>query len=497
MTQNNDKKPGVLDVVMPVMALVICLAGIILAFRDDAGGYTPLALIVATAVACMVGLKNGLSWAEMEQGMVNTISSGLKAILVLVTVGALVGGWILAGTVPAMIYWGTQLMSPEWFYPAAALICAITGLSIGSSWTVAGALGVGLMGISVVMGLSPAITAGAIISGAYLGDKLSPLSDTTNLAAGITDNDLFRHIRHMGWTTIPAFVIALIVFAAIGGGSGNLGEGLATVNQALSEQFYLGLPVFIPLLLVLGLAVFRKPVLPALLAGVLAGIVVALVFQRPQVVSLGGGEGAVALVKGMAIALLDGFAIDSGNPMLDKLLSKGGMSNMLGTVFLIVCALSFGGAFERAGLLQRAVEGILKGVKTVGGLISATLATSIGTNVVCADQYIAIVVPSRMYKRIYREKGLHALNLSRAVEDSGTLTSVLIPWNTCGLYMAGVLGVTTWDYAPWAVLCWLCPIVSAIYGYTSFRILPLEDKPLATREKPELHGCSESKTIDN
>lgn len=470
------KSPSLLDVFVPVLVLIAGLLAIIFTFQDDAGGYTSLALMASAAAACLVGVKNGQSWQYLEQGMVKSVGGGLKAILILLTVGALVGGLILAGTVPAMIYWGTQLMSPQWFYLATALICAITGLSIGSSWTVAGALGVGLMGAAIAMGLSPAITAGAVISGAYLGDKLSPLSDTTNLAAGITGNDLFHHIRHMGWTTIPAFTIALMVYAIAGFGVGDveISSNLAQVNDTLEQQFYLGFPVFLPLAIIFTLAIWRKPVLPALWLGVLSTVLVALWVQRSRIYGLAGGEDVSDLFKGVALALMDGFSIETGSTMLDKLLSKGGMSNMLSTVFLIVCALSFGGAYERSGLLERAIKAILSGVKTVGGLISATLATCVGTNVACADQYIAIVVPSKMYKDVYRERGLHGLNLSRAVEDAGTLTSVLVPWNTCGLFMASTLGVATWAYAPWAVLCWVCPMISALYGYLSFRILPLE-----------------------
>ncbi|UTW44132.1 Na+/H+ antiporter NhaC [bacterium SCSIO 12696] len=493
MKSVDEKSPSLLDVFVPVIVLVAGLSVLIASFKDDAGGYTQLALILAAVSACLIGLKNGVLWEQLEQGMIRSVTSGLKAILVLLIVGGLVGSWILAGTVPAMIYWGTQLLSPQWFFPASALVCAVAGLSIGSSWTVVGALGVGLMGVASVMGLSPAITAGAIISGAYLGDKLSPLSDTTNLASGVTGTDLFRHIRHMGWTTIPAFVVALLVYAIVGGGSGEVSSDIVLVNQLISEQFYIGFPVFIPLLLVLTLAVLRKPVLPALLAGMIAGVVVALFFQPQQVMALGGDDTAAGLVKGVAIALLDGFSIDSGNSMVDSLLSKGGMGNMLSTVFLIVCALAFGGVFERAGLLKRAVEGILKGVKTVGGLIGATLSTCIGVNVVCADQYISVVMPSRMYKNVYRQRGLHALNLSRAVEDAGTITSVLIPWNTCALYMAGVLGVTAWGwgsglgafaYAPWAILCWLCPIISAIYGYLGFKVIPADEVTEGERQVP-------------
>lgn len=486
------RKPSILDMLTPILVLVGCLVATVTTFGYDAGGYTQLSLIAAAASACVVGIKNGCSWHEMEEGMVHTVSAGLKAILILLTVGGLIGSWIIAGTVPAMIFYGTQVLSPDWFYPAAALICALVGLSIGSSWTVAGALGVGLMGVSQVMGLSPAITAGAVISGAYLGDKLSPLSDTTNLAAGVTGNDLFRHIRHMTWTTLPAFAIALLVYAVVGWGAANggIGDSLVQVNAVLAQQFYLGLPVFLPLLLLMILAVKRLPVLPILLAGILTGIIVALVFQGQQVQALAGNSNESGtlpgLIKGTAIALIDGYSSVTGNAMIDNLLSKGGMGSMLSTVFLIVCALSFGGAFEKAGLLQRLVEMILTLVRGTGSLIAATLATCIGTNFICADQYIAIVVPSRMYHKIYQKKGLHQLNLSRAVEDAGTLTSVLIPWNTCGLFMASTLGVTAWGwgadigafaYAPWAILNWTSPIISAIYGFLGFRILAGAPEP--------------------
>ena len=356
----SERSPSLFDVFLPIGVLALTLLGLINLFSHNAGGYTPLALILAAATACLVGLKNGIGWHQMEQGMVATVSSGLKAILILLTVGALVGSWIAAGTVPAMIYFGTQLLSPEWFYAATALICAVAGLSIGSSWTVAGALGVGLMGVATVIGVSPAITAGAVISGAYLGDKLSPLSDTTNLAAGITDNDLFRHIRHMGWTTIPAFAIALVVYALVGGSEtgGDLNT-LDEVNQLLQQQFYLGWPVFLPLLLVFGLALKRQPVLPTLLAGIVCGVAVAAIFQADGLAKLAGGDDWIASSKGAAMALMSGYSSATGNEILDDLLKKGGMGGMLSTVFLIICALSFGGAFERAGLLQRAVEGVM------------------------------------------------------------------------------------------------------------------------------------------
>lgn len=483
MDAQGQSTPSLIDVILPILVLAGSLTALVFAFDVDAGVYTPAALILAAIAAALVGVKNGYRWAQIEEGIAHTISSGLKAILILLCVGGLIGSWMLSGTVPAMIYYGGQLLSPEWFYPTAALVCAVTAWSIGSSWTVAGALGVAFIGISEVMGLSLAVTAGAVISGAYLGDKLSPLSDTTNLAAGVTGNNLFRHIRHMGWTTLPAFAIALIVFAVVGVQSAPQvsSDAMIQMRQAISDNFSLGVVVFLPLVLLFAMSLRKAPVLPTLLLGIVAGIAVALIFQPQQVSTLGGGE-SFSLLKGSVIAVVEGFSIDSGVPTLDNLLSKGGLTSMLGTVLLILTALSFGGVFESVGLLKRGLQAVLSGVKSVGGLIAAALATSFGTNVVCSDQYISIVVPGRMFRTAFIERGVHPLNLSRAIEDAGTLTSVLVPWNTCGLFMAGTLGVLTWDYAPWAILCWLSPLISLLFGYLSFKVLPLEEGTLELKE---------------
>jgi NhaC family Na+:H+ antiporter len=390
----------------------------------------------------------------------------------------LIGTWILCGTVPAMIYYGVQVLNPGFFYAASAAICAIVAISIGSSWTVAGTLGIGLMGIAGSFDLSPAITAGAIISGAYFGDKLSPMSDTTNLASAATDVDLFDHIRHMLWTTIPSFAIALFIFALIGSSDGTTPQEIEALQQSLTTEFNIGLHLLLPLALMLVLVYKRFPAYPSIVISALAGAVFALLFQPESVIKLaGGGDGLnsfFALFKGIWISLFDGYSSDSGNDFLDALLSKGGMSSMLNTVWLIISALGLGGVLERTGILNYMLQLALKGVKSTGSLITTTVLTCIGTNVLAADQFIAVALPGRMYKDEFERRGLSRLNLSRTLEDSATLTSALIPWNTCGAYMSATLGVATISYAPFAFFNLFCPIIAIIYGFANVALKPLE-----------------------
>jgi NhaC family Na+:H+ antiporter len=460
----------------PIVFLVSLLACSVYLFGADSSyGANQIALVLAACVAALVGQRIGISWREAQSGIIAGIGVGLAPILILLSVGMLIGTWILSGTVPAMIYYGVQVLNPSIFYAASALICAIVAISIGSSWTVAGTLGIGLMGISGSFELSPAITAGAIISGAYFGDKLSPLSDTTNLAAAVTGVDLFDHIRHMLWTTLPSFIIALILFALIGSSAETAPREIAELQAAIASEFNIGLHLLLPLLLMLGLVYKRIPAYPAIIISALIGGLFALLFQPDAVVRLAGGEGgAFGLLKGVWIALFNGYVSDSGNVFLDELLSKGGMGSMLNTVWLIVCALGFGGVLERVGILNYLLELALRGVKSIGGLITTTVLTCLGTNILAADQFIAVALPGRMYKEAYEKAGLSPLNLSRTLEDSATLTSALIPWNTCGAYMAATLGVATFSYAPFAFFNLLCPFIAILYGYAQFALKPLE-----------------------
>lgn len=466
---------------IPIVFLVALLASSVYLFGADSSyGANQIALVLASCVAALVGRRVGIPWREAQNGIIDGIGVGLAPILILLSVGMLIGTWILCGTVPAMIYYGVQVLNPSIFYAASAVICAIVAISIGSSWTVAGTLGIGLMGIAASFEMSPAITAGAIVSGAYFGDKLSPMSDTTNLASAVTGVDLFDHIRHMLWTTLPSFALALIIFAFLGSSDAAHPREIDELQQALSAQFNIGLHLLLPLLLMLTLVYKRLPAYPSIVISALAGAVFALLFQPDSVIRLAGGSGetgkALALFKGVWISLFDGYSSNSGNAFLDELLSKGGMSSMLNTVWLIICALGLGGVLERTGILSFLLQLALRGVKSAGSLIVVTVMTCLGTNILAADQFISIALPGRMYKDEYERRGLSGLNLSRTLEDSGTLTSALIPWNTCGAYMSATLGVATFSYAPFAFFNLLCPVIAIIYGFVQIGLKPLESK---------------------
>ncbi|MFN3768134.1 MAG: Na+/H+ antiporter NhaC [Ectopseudomonas guguanensis] len=463
------RSPSLLDALLPIGVLVVLLGLSVYLFGDgSSSGPNQIALMSAAFVAGLVGLKNGLRWADIEEGILAGIHMAMKANLILLAVGALIGTWILAGTVPTMIWLGLKLISAEYFYVTSCLICALTALSIGSSWTVAGTLGIGLMGVAAGLGLDPAITAGAIISGAYFGDKLSPLSDTTNLAPAAAGADLFAHIRNMLRTTTPALLIALAIFFVLGqqaGASHDTGR-IAEVLAALEAQFRLGWHLLLPVAFLLFLAMRQWAAFPAVFLAALLGAVFALVFQ-PEVMGrlADPAAGVLAPLKTVWSALFAGYESASGNAELDGLLSKGGMGSMLTTVWLIICAMCFGGVLERLGLLQRLLQSALRLVRSDSGLVASTITTSIGTNVITADQYIALVLPGRMYRAEYEKRSLAPTSLSRALEDGGTLTSVLVPWNTCGAYMAATLGVATLSYLPYCFFNLIMPVLAIALAY--------------------------------
>lgn len=460
---------------LPIIFLIASLSGAVTLFGSDASyGANQIALILAGCLTLLVGIVRGASYKDLQQGLIEGIHVGLGPIMILLAVGMLIGTWILSGTVPAMIYYGVAIIDPEYFYATSAIICAVVAISIGSSWTVAGTLGVGLMGIAGSFDLSPAITAGAIISGAYFGDKLSPLSDTTNLASAVTGVDLFLHIRHMLWTTIPAFVLACVVFFFLGSQQAGQPADIAQLQQALDQQFSIGPHLLIPLIVMLVLIVKRMPAYPAIVISALVGGLFAAVFQGEAAIAMAqsGSSGLLGRLEGIWSVLFNGFQSSSGDPFLDKLLSKGGMSSMLNTIWLIVCALSFGGILERTGILDTLISVALRGVKGVTSLVTATVATCFATNVLAADQFIAIALPGKMFKQAYHDQGLDELNLSRTLEDAGTLTSVLIPWNTCGAYMTATLGVASFSYAPFALFNILCPLIAIVLAANRIGQMP-------------------------
>lgn len=476
------RAPSLLQALAPLLTLIVLLALSVYLYADDSSyGANQIALLLAGGVAAIVGIRNGLRWADIQDAIVGGVALATGALFILLAVGALIGAWILSGTVPTLIDYGMRLLNPTVFYPAACLICAIVAVAIGSSWTVAGTLGVALIGVAGGLGLSPEITAGAVISGAYFGDKMSPLSDTTNLAPAAAGSELFEHIRHMTWTTIPSIVIALAAFTVIGmGGIGvdaTPDSGLGDLSAQMAAQFDLGWHLLIPLAVVFALAVRRFPAFPTIFIGALLGVLFAVVFQPDAVLRLAADPTLprpLQLLSGGWKSLFDGYKSATGNVAVDELLGRGGMASMLNTVWLIVCAMAFGAVMERAGLLERLIRSVLRAAKSPGALIAATLGTSAGTNALAADQYIAIVLPGRIFRPEYARRGLAPVNLSRALEDAGTLTSPLIPWNTCGAYMAATLGVATLDYAPYALFNLVNPLLAAVLAYLGFKILRIQ-----------------------
>ena len=453
----------------PIALLVVLLSASVALFGSDASyGPNQVALIIASAATMLVGWRRGLTWQRLQEGMVDAITVSIMPMMILLSVGALIGSWIISGTVPGMIYYGVQLLDPDLFYAASAVICALASLSLGSSWTVAGTLGIGLMGIATTYGLSPAVTAGAVISGAYFGDKLSPLSDTTNLAAAAVGVDLFEHIKNMLWTTLPAFVIALIVFSMISSEVATTPENIAQIRTALSEQFAVSLWVLSPLFLMLLLIYLRVPAYPAILLCTLAGTSYAAVFQPEVVRALAIAahpDSPAPLVQGLWMALFSGYQSPAELGELSKLLDKGGLASMLNTLFLIITAMTFGGMLDSTGILRQLLDWVLRGVRRTGDLILATVTGGVITNILAADQFLAITLPGRLFTTAYDERGLSRLSLSRTLEDSATLTSVLVPWNTCGAFMTATLGVATFEYAPYALFNLICPVLAVVFGY--------------------------------
>lgn len=473
------KAPSLLQALIPLFALIAMLSSSVYLFGEDSSyGPNQIALLIAAGIAVIIGFRNGFSWQQIEEGITEGISVALGAMLIILAVGSLIGTWLLSGTVPTLIYFGLELLNPSLFYAASCVICGVVALSIGSSWTTAATIGVALMGVASGMGLEPGIAAGAIVSGAYFGDKMSPLSDTTNLAPAVSGTELFAHIRYMGYTAGPAFVISVVLFLILGlNADTNVSlQRLELMQEQLQGTFNIGWPMLVPLAVLLYLAATRKPALPTVFFGALLGGVWALIFQPEMISFIAGEEGWVPAIKVVWLALSDGVEVSTGSANLDSLLSGGGMVSMLNTVWLILSAMTFGAIMEKVGLLERFIRGMLKSAKSVGSLITGTIFTCFGANVLTADQYMAIVLPGRMFKEEYERRNLDPRVLSRTLEDSGTITSALIPWNTCGAYMFSVLAVSPFEYGIYAFFNYLTPLIAIVFAYTGWTILYLNPK---------------------
>lgn len=479
MTNGKIKKFSFLVAFTPILVLVTFLAFNIYFFKDDATyGPNQIALLIASAFTILIARRLGFSWENMQKGMVESIKSALPAILILLMIGALAGTWMISGVVPAMIYYGLQILTPTIFLVAACVISSIVSIATGSSWTTVATVGVALLGIGQVMGLPNGMIAGAIISGAYFGDKMSPLSDTTNLAPAMAGTDLFTHIRYMMYTTFPTILLTLIIFLILGlnyTGSSN-SDSVEAMLGAIKEKFYISPVLFLVPGAVIFLIIKKVDALPALFIGTLLGGVFAIIFQ-PQVIKEVSGianDYSSAAYKTFFLTMSDKVAVVTSNEQVNELFTTRGMAGMMNTIWLIVCAMCFGGVMEATGFLQKITSAIIKKVKSTGSLIASTAGTCLFFNVTASDQYLAIVVPGRMFAETYKEQGLAPENLSRTLEDSGTVTSVLVPWNTCGAYQSGVLGVATGEYFLYCFFNWMSPIVTVLFAYLNIRIRKLK-----------------------
>lgn len=469
------------EALIPVFALIVMLFyNVFYAFGDDAlSGSNQFILLMGAAVAMLVGFKNKVTYKRMMEEVAKNVKSTTGAILILLMVGSLAGTWMISGIIPTMIYYGLQILSPKIFLAACVVICAIISLATGSSWTTSATVGIALIGIAETLGISLGMTAGAVLSGAYFGDKMSPLSDTTNLAPAMAGADLFDHIKYMALTTIPTISITVIVFIIIGlgietSGAPDVSDKLTAINEAFNISPFL----FIVPILVIAMIVKKTPPLVALFAGALLGGIAAIIAQPDIVAKVGGAESLSfnAAYKGIMNALTVKTSVTTSSAELNDLFSAKGMSGMLGTIWLIICAMVFGGVMDAIGALSRISAALLSLSNSIFGLFASTVASCLALNVTASDQYLAIVVPGKMFSKAYEDKGLAPENLSRTLEDAGTVTSVLIPYNTCGAYQSGVLGVSVADYFIYAIFNWLSPFMTLLFAGIGIKIKMLADK---------------------
>ncbi|TMU56721.1 Na+/H+ antiporter NhaC [Flagellimonas algicola] len=474
-----NKELNIWEALIPVFALVAMLAYNVFVFGDSAiEGSNQFILLLGGAVAAIVGFRNKVSYKQMLAEVAENVRSTTGALLILLMVGALAGTWLISGIIPAMIYYGLYILNPTIFLAACVVICAIISIATGSSWTTAATVGIALIGIGDVLGISLGMTAGAVLSGAYFGDKMSPLSDTTNLAPVMAGGELFSHIRYMALTTIPTISVTLLIFIIIGFSIESTGPTDASeILGIIGERFNINGWLFIVPIVVIFLIIKKTPPLVALLIGTLLGGVFALIFQPGIVSSLGGGNGLSfeSGYKGVLNAITVETQLEAPEKY-SKLFKSKGMAGMLGTIWLIVCAMVFGGIMDGIGALQRITKSLLNMAKTTFGLFASTVGSCLALNVTASDQYLALVVPGKMFAKAYEERGLAPENLSRTLEDSGTVTSVLVPWNTCGAYHSGVLGVPVIDYFAFAIFNWLSPFMTLLFAAFKIKIKQLTTK---------------------
>ena len=459
---------------LPLFFLVVLLSYNVIVYGDDAlNGSNQFILLIGGAIAAIIGFKKRISYDSMLEKIADNLKSVTGALLILLFVGALSGTWLISGIIPAMIYYGLQILHPSIFLPACIVICAIISISTGSSWTTSATVGIALIGIGSVLKIPLGMVAGAIISGAYFGDKLSPLSDTTNLAPAMAGGELFDHIKYMTYTTVPSILFTLIVFSIL-----NLTQNYNVLPDtgdllgAIKEKFTINFWLFLVPITVIILIVKKTPPLVALLVGTLMGALFAIFFQPQILLDITGSKTLNSKIAYKAIldAISVSTQVNTSNAILNDLFISGGMKGMLDTIWLIICAMVFGGIMDAIGALKLISNALLSWAKNTFQLFASTVASCLAINLTASDQYLSIVIPGKMFSKAYEERNLAPENLSRTLEDSGTVTSVLIPWNTCGAYQSGVLGVGVLEYFFFAIFNWLSPLMTLIYAALSIRI---------------------------
>ncbi len=480
MNYPGKKKPKLLQAFIPIIFLIVLLGLNVIFFGDATlDGSNQIALLLAASIGTIISMKLGVSWVMIRNRIVKTIGSSMPSILILLMIGALSGTWLLSGVVPALIYYGLKILFPSIFLFAAVVIAGLVSLATGSSWSTIATIGVALLGIGTAMGIGKPIIAGAIISGAYFGDKMSPLSDTTNLAPAMAGTDLFTHVKYMIQTTGPSMTITLIIFLIIGFTYDfhTVSTNVSSVQAAIKNTFNLSPLLFLVPIILIVIIIKKVPPLPSLLIGTLLGVVAAIIFQPhiiEQIANTSGSYAKLSYISSMK-AMYGNIQIQTGDKIIDNLFHTSGMSGMLLTIWLILSAMTFGGVMESSGLLMRITEEIVKFAKSTGSLVASTAATCIFFNITASDQYISIVVPGRMYAETFKEMNLKPEVLSRTLEDAGTVTSVLVPWNTGGATQSRVLGVPTLSYLPFAFFNLISPFMSVFFAYANIKIRHLTD----------------------
>ncbi len=473
-----NKELNIWEALTPVIVLVALLAYNVSVYGDDAlSGSNQFILLIGGAIAAIVGFYNKVSYKKMIDEVANNLKSTTGAILILLFVGALAGTWLISGVIPTMIYYGLKILNPTIFLPATIIICAIISIATGSSWTTSATVGIALIGIGDALGISLGMVAGAVLSGAYFGDKMSPMSDTTNLAAAMAGTDLFTHIRYMTYTTIPTITITLIVFIILGFNIETVGNAdTEVILNAIKESFNISPWLFLVPIIVIVLIIKKTQPLIALLIGTLLGGIFAIIFQPDIVIQIANAKvlNFQSAYQGVMNAITIDTTVETSNPQLNDLFTSGGMSGMLGTIWLIICAMVFGGVMDAIGALSRISSALLNFSSSVFGLFASTVTSCLALNVTASDQYLAIVIPGKMFSKAYEEKDLAPENLSRTLEDSGTVTSVLVPWNTCGAYQSGVLGVSVSEYFVYAIFNYLSPFMTLFFAAFHIKIRQLK-----------------------